>query len=255
MNNNFNMVAWQKDFMDRVCASPLNPAYDDGGGGDKGYSVYRYRLQYGLSNALAQRYPACQYYVGHEGFGHLSWQYCQQYLPANPIMAHYGEDFPDFLNHQDKDIPDFLGDLAALENNMVKSWHAPDGEKISDIAYFADWQEHKLFAAHFHIAADVFMLSSPYDILQLYRQFQGKSASATPLSHDLSPYYLLIVRTQQRVELSPLSPALFHLVHVIGQGEHMEAAMMAALHHDEAANPAGLLFQLCQLSILEIYHD
>ncbi len=98
---------------------------DDSGGR---FNVYRNNYLITLRNALRTTFPAIERLVGADFFAALANAFVERHPPRSPIMAHYGDAFPAFLD-QFAPLAEFpyLADVARLEYARVQAYHAADG--------------------------------------------------------------------------------------------------------------------------------
>lgn len=95
------------------------------------FNVYRNNHRITLRNALRSIFPAVERLVGEEFFAALACAFAEQHPPRSPIMARYGDAFPDFIKHFAAldDYP-YLADVASLEFARVQAYHAADASRF-----------------------------------------------------------------------------------------------------------------------------
>ncbi|WP_421838263.1 DNA-binding domain-containing protein [Novosphingobium sp.] len=95
------------------------------------FNVYRNTYLITLRNALRSIFPAVERLVGEEFFAALAGTFAEQHPPRSPIMARYGDAFPDFIKHFAAldDYP-YLADVARLEFARVQAYHAADAGRF-----------------------------------------------------------------------------------------------------------------------------
>ncbi|MDO6712549.1 DNA-binding domain-containing protein [Aliiglaciecola sp. 2_MG-2023] len=91
-------------------------------------AVYRNTFISSCIDALQRKYPSAEKLLGEDFFKTLTRQFCLTNPPTSPVLAEYGEIFPeylnDFLQHNHPELR-YLWDICKLD----RAWHH---------AYFAD---------------------------------------------------------------------------------------------------------------------
>ncbi len=96
------------------------------------FAVYRNNVIHSLTRALAARFPVIERLVGAEFFAALARVFCAASPPRDPVLLHWGQDFPDFvaqfppLAH----LP-YLACIARLEHARALACHAADAAPIA----------------------------------------------------------------------------------------------------------------------------
>ncbi|MCV6823815.1 MULTISPECIES: DUF2063 domain-containing protein [Halocynthiibacter] len=99
---------------------------------DKRFAVYRNNVAVSLTEALIVAYPVIHKLLGDEFFKALAGVHLRQFPPRSPLMMHYGEDMPAFLEgFEPVAAYPYLADVARLELAIRKSYHAADTTPIS----------------------------------------------------------------------------------------------------------------------------
>jgi hypothetical protein len=91
------------------------------------FNVYRNNYLITLRNALRSTFPAVERLVGDEFFAALACAFAERHPPHSPIMARYGDAFPEFLETIAalEEFP-YLADVARIEFARVQAYHAAD---------------------------------------------------------------------------------------------------------------------------------
>src|SRR5262245_24680154 len=88
------------------------------------FAVHRNNMVAGLVQALAARFPAVEKIVGAEFFNGMARAFVLAHPPRSPLLAHYGDVFPDFI---DAFAPAgevaYLGDVARIEAARTGAYH------------------------------------------------------------------------------------------------------------------------------------
>jgi len=79
----------------------------------------------GLGKALKSRFPVVEKIVGEEFFAAMTRVFVKAQPPRSPLLATYGDDFPDFIATFEpaRGLP-YLADVARLEATRTRSYHA-----------------------------------------------------------------------------------------------------------------------------------
>ena len=93
--------------------------------------VYRHHVFESLGAALAATFPTVQALVGTDFFRGLARASSVTRLPAQPVLAEYGADFPAFIAGYEaaRDLP-YLADVARLDWALNLAFHAPLGGRL-----------------------------------------------------------------------------------------------------------------------------
>lgn len=94
-------------------------------------AVYRNTVIHGAVEALKSNYPVVTQIIGDEMFEGVAVEYSSANPPRSPVLALYGESFPDWLKQQDwvADLP-YLPDVATVERLHVECLMAADAEPL-----------------------------------------------------------------------------------------------------------------------------
>lgn len=105
-------------------------------GGDEprvaaGWHVYQNNIFHSLTEALRASFPVVNTLVGDAFFGACARLYISQEPPSGPVLAEYGDTFPDFLaGFEPAKSLAYLGDVARLEWTMLTACHGPDASPL-----------------------------------------------------------------------------------------------------------------------------
>lgn len=144
----------------------------------KRFAVYRNNVAFGLSRALASRFPIVEKLVGAEFFAGMARAFMAASKPASPIITTYGDDLPDFIaNFAPATSVPYLADVARLEAAWTRAYHAADAEPLA-IAALAALDGAALTRAKLaaHPAATLFR--SSYPVGSIWQAHQGDAGSS-----------------------------------------------------------------------------
>jgi hypothetical protein len=103
---------------------------------DRRFAVYRNNVVTSLIDVLAARFPVVKRLVGEEFFGAMAHAYVLREPPLSPLLIHYGETFPAFVEEFDAARPlPYLCDVARIELARGRAYHAADAEPLARQAY------------------------------------------------------------------------------------------------------------------------
>ncbi|MGB8920285.1 MAG: DNA-binding domain-containing protein [Pseudomonas sp.] len=177
-------------------------------GADPGsrFSVYRNNVQGSLIKALADSYPVVQQLVGEGFFRAMAAVFVQQQPPASPLMSHYGETFPAFIDAFEPaaSVP-YLAGVARLEQLRTRAYHAADALPVQPqqiTAALAD--PDGLSDLRFKLHPSLHLLDSNHAVVAIWAAHQG---DATLAGIDVDhAQHALVLRNGLDVEVFALEP-------------------------------------------------
>lgn len=195
------------------------------GDADLRFDVYRNNVIVSLIDALANTFDVVQQLVGEPFFRAMAREFLRDpvNLPASPVLAHYGEDFPKFIAAFEpaSSLP-FLSEVARLEWMRLQALHAAD-EAPAESEYLSTRNESVPTSApvklSFHPAAALFI--SGYAAVSIWAAHQGLKKLADVIPNQ--PEQALILRPGLEVELLPLEPDTANLVARLMAGEPLQS--------------------------------
>lgn len=117
-----DLLSFQRDFVHSMAATGHQPSP---------MLVYRNTSLLGAIEALRDNFPVTCDIVGERVFDGLVTAFVQRHAPAEPVLALYGEHFPDWLAGQEiaAELP-YLADVARCERMWIESMHAADAPRL-----------------------------------------------------------------------------------------------------------------------------
>jgi len=193
----------------------------------KRFAVYRNNVFVSLVEALKARFPAVECAVGAEFFAALARDYAGSHTPTSPLMMHYGDSFPSYIDAFSplNDYP-WMADLARVECAITKSYHARDATPLGPAAFVAIAPE-KLEQLHFTLHPAFKLMPSTFPIVRLWQMNRGEAA-IIPLD-NLAAETALIHRPFYSVLVKAVSPAGGAFLNALDRGQPLgEATDLAA---------------------------
>lgn len=118
------------EFQAQFASSLLKPApavHAHATRNDKALSVYRNTVMKGLIDALAANFPTVQRLVGDDWFTGAAAEFARQHPPHDPVLAHYGAEFPSFLaQFPPAMMLPYLSAVAQLDRIWMDAYFAAD---------------------------------------------------------------------------------------------------------------------------------
>jgi hypothetical protein len=197
------------------------------------FAVYRNNVHVSLIDALAEKFAVTRALVGEEFFRAMARSYVVEHKPASPVLACYGEDFPDFIDACDcaTALP-FLGDVARLEREWSNSWAAAD-EPALDRSGLARFSAAQLAAAYIRPHAAARLLRSAWPVADLWQAHQQPDPDLSSLQWQ--PQDVLITRPDAEIQLqridagaAAIAQALFSGRSIAESAAHTESIDMGA---------------------------
>lgn len=97
--------------------------------------VYRHHVAHSLGSTLAATFSTVHALVGEAFFRGMAQGFIGQSLPAQPVLAEYGADFPAFVaGYEPAASLPYLADIARLDWALNVAFHSPVAEGVSLIS-------------------------------------------------------------------------------------------------------------------------
>ena len=203
--------------------SPLTPeGLGAAEGLDRRFAVYRNNVQYGLSRALAQRFPVVERLVGAEFFAAMARVFAAAHPPETPVLLDWGEGFAGFLaGFAPVQHLAYLPDVARLEWVRGLAYHAADAV-AADPALLGAAAPERL---RLGLAPSVQAFRAGHPAVSLWRLNQP---GAQPFVLPKGPEYALIARTPGfAVVVEPLDAARHAVLVALLEGVPLAEAASA----------------------------
>jgi len=202
--------------------------------------VYRNTVVSGCVDALRDNYPVVARLLGDEMFEAVAVDFTTACPPRQPILALYGERFPDWIEMQGwaSDVP-YVPDVARIERLQLESLFAPDAEPLgmTFLSGRDDWAKLQL---PLHPAARFAWLSTPAMSIWLSQL----NCADGELEFDWRSEGVLFTRPALEVERIRLDASGHRFLFGIRAGESVGAAAIAASSHDPDVDIGSLFAAL-----------
>ena len=147
---------------------------------DRRFAVYRNNVAASLIEALGVRFPVVRRLVGEEFFRAMAHAFVLREPPFSPLLIHYGETFPAFIEEFEAAKPlAYLADVARLEYARGRAYHAADIEPLARAA-FASLPAGRIGAARVRLHPSVGIVASGFPVLSIWEVNQDKAVRAVP---------------------------------------------------------------------------
>ncbi|MDF0600123.1 DNA-binding domain-containing protein [Psychromarinibacter sp. C21-152] len=235
------MSVTQTDFTRAVFdpgqAVPPGLTNPDGAAATKRFDVYRNNVAVSLTEALETAFPLLRKLVGSDNFRRLAGAYLRAHPPTSPLMMHYGQEMPQFLeNFGPLRRLGYLPDVARLELALRGSYHAADATPLAPET-LQDMPADRLMAARLRLAPAVRLVRSRWPIHGIWR-FNMTDDAPKPESRGEN---VLITRPDFDPAPHLLPPGGGTFVAAVLQGESFGAAYEAAVAQVAEFDLPGLL--------------
>ena len=206
------LLEFQRDFAAMIDAPAEGPV-----------RVYRNTVLSGSIEALRANYPAIARLLGDEMFDGVAADFWAEYPPRIPVLALYGDHFPEWLRGQSwtGEFP-YLADVARIDWNYIEALFSPDRQALdmSQLHGLSDWQALRL---DLHPATRFDWLKTPaMSIWSAQREgFQGEH------EFDWVAEGVLITRPDLEVHATRLEREAHHFLSDIRLGASIGDAALA----------------------------
>lgn len=221
------------------------------------YAVYRNNVVISLIDALADAFPVVRQLVGEDFFHAMAREHARLQPPTSPVMAYYGQNFPDFIaDFEAASCLPYLVDVARLEWAYVCAFHAADADGLPTQA-LADLmsQPERLAITRLRFAPAMRLIRSNHAVVSIWRahQLEGDWPGIDPTRSEAA----LVVRPDLTVQIVPLSESAADFLSELMAGRSLGAAyeQCAANGPLDIAEIFSLLLQTHTLTALETVAD
>jgi hypothetical protein len=189
-------------------------------------AIYRNTAIAGAADALAANYPVVRALLGEEMFDAVAVDFAAAHPPANPVLAHYGAAFAEWIEDQSwaVDIP-YLSDVARVERFHLEALFAADADPLDPGALAGlgprEWTRTRLAL---HPATRFTCSRWPAAGLWLAHR-DGGDVSAVAWR----PECALVTRPHMAVDIEVLAASSHRFLLALASGQTVAAAVEATL--------------------------
>lgn len=243
------MKVGQTDFttaiLDPDMAVPEGLLDPEGRPAGRRFSVYRNNVAVSLTEALIAAFPTIHKLVGDEFFRAMAGIYLRQYPPSSPLMMHYGQEMPAFLEGFDPvaKLP-YLSDVARLELSIRQSYHAADSHPL-DPARLQAVDPELLGEVRFQFAPATRLIPSRWPLHDIWQANNGGGAIGDEAQ------YVLVTRPEFDPQLTSLDAATGTFTYALMQGAALGEALDQAAGEVDLATALGAFFATSALHDIE----
>ena len=237
------MGVTQADFraalLDGAIGRPSGLTDSAGRAAGRRFDVYRNNVAVSLTEALAAGFPATVKLLGETNFKSVAGVFLRQSPPATPLMMHYGAGFPEFL----AGFPPlahlgYLGDVAALELALRRSYHAADAAPMAP-DNLAAIPPDAMPDVTFTFAPAVELIRSPWHVHAIWAFNMDDGPKPEAIAQDV-----LVLRPAFDPEPHPLPPGAYEALSALMNGQPLGTAADRGTAAHGAFDLGALLAQL-----------
>lgn len=142
------------------------------------FAIYRNTVHVGLVDALARAFPVVRALVGDAFFRAMARVHVAACKPASPVLLHYGDAFPGFVEGfaPAAGLP-YLADVARLERARHEAYHAAEATPLAAAAVAGERPD-RLAGARFEPHPAVRLVASAYAVGSIWAAHQAGPAMA-----------------------------------------------------------------------------
>lgn len=205
-----------------------------------GLSVYQNTVAKGLVDALRANYPTIERLVGTQWFDAVSRDFAMQYLPPQPSLALYGEQFADYLLElsEGNALP-YLPFVARLDRLWLEAHFAVDAPRLSALQLQSLGESLTNTCVHLHPAARLARL--PQSALTIWRSNRPPVESPATLDVSGDAEYVLLTRPHGEVLVNELNAAEYTFIAQIDSGATLGEAALYVLQCHAEVDVAAML--------------
>jgi Putative DNA-binding domain len=192
-----------------------------------GFAVHRNNSLVALVDALRERFPVSCRLVGEEFFGAMACSYVGERPPRSPLLIHYGDDFPDFIDaFTPADGVPYLADVARLEVAWSDAYHASEARSLQ-LQALVDMPLEALLEMRLTLHPSARVLRSVYPVAAIWAAHQSSGAVMPPTRWDAQD--VLVVRPEADVQVRTLGPGVYAFVSALLDRVRVQDAAEIAL--------------------------
>lgn len=234
---------FQRTFADAIAAKRAPP------GMPQAFAVYRNTWVKSLLDALDANFQTVAMILGPEAFSALGIEYARDHPADTPVLALYGEHFPDFLavHRVGREIT-YLRDVATLERLWTECFFAPDAPAMRPQDYASLTPLEMLgLKPRLHPATRIARFETPaLTIWQAHRS----EVQFEELEPEWKVEHALVSRMGASVVVTLVDEVAHQILIGIGTGQSFGAAIAAAAGAYPQADLAGVVTMIIERGAL-----
>lgn len=161
--------AFRAALLDPAMPAPNGLSDGRGAPAQNRFDVYRNNVTVALVDALRTAFPILRRLVGDNTFDQLALIHARAHPPRSPLMMHYGQDMPAFLEgFEPLAHIGYLRDVARLELGLRRAYHAADAAPM-DPQVLAACPPETLTASTLHLCPPVMCIPSAWPLFDIWR--------------------------------------------------------------------------------------
>jgi len=201
------------------------------------FSIYRNNVILSLSTAIADTFPVVKRLIGDACFNAAAISFVREQPPEQPSLLFYGEGFIDFIKSYPACLDlAYLSDVARLEWNYIRAFHAEDVELL-DINTLQQIAPESLQDISFVIHPSVQLMQSDWPVDTIWEENLKADVGTINLQHH-SGCHVLIYRQQLQVQVVNLSRECFSFLEALTEGLSIASAWAYTLEKQQSSEPA-----------------
>jgi hypothetical protein len=211
-------------------------------------AIHRHHVVRSLAAALAITYPTVQALVGDGFFRQTAKAFVMRSPPAQPVLAEYGADFPDFLEMQEAVHGlAYLADVARLDWALNTAFYSPRGRSLT-AADLADLLPEQLAARVLALTAGTALVRSRFPLDRVWAASQPEAPKGE-VDIAQGPVRLLVLARTEDAGFIRLGEGEAAFVAAVARGLSLEAAAAAGLGVESRFDPASCFARLLSCEV------
>ena len=185
--------------------------------------IHRRHVAHSLGSALAATFTTVHALVGEAFFRDMAQRFIRQTLPAQPVLAEYGADFPAFVAGYEPAVSlPYLADIARLDWALNVAFHSPAGRRLA-AADLAGIAAETLPSLSLALPEGATLIGSHYPLDRIWNAAQpGAPADTVDLGDGRAD--LLVLRRSDDAAFIVLAPGEAAFVAALIDGASLEGA-------------------------------
>lgn len=233
-------------FQNDLARAVRDPDYNPPGLSVAGLSVYRNTVAKGLIDVLRANFPSVDRIVGEAWFSACAHAFIRLHEPRSPVLATYGDAFPDFLQDFEPaaDIP-YLVDVARVDALWTQSHFAADDTPLDPGTLQSQEKCSVLdLALRLHASTRIAWFDTPAATLWRLNRPPAPLPGRDGFSVDWRPEGIALCRPHGEVVAIPLSAPQYAFLEACRAGRPFGEAMSAGSEDDAGGIEPDALGQL-----------